>query len=111
MIHTYKPLPDIVTIKNSDIHGLGIYATKSIDAGCKIGITHYFTKDFGVLRSELGGFINHSSEPNCFILKENDMLHLYAADDIKDREELTVDYLTVPYLLVEDGEEDKVLFI
>ena len=36
----YKPLPDSVTIKSSDINGLGLFATKGIGQGTDLGTTH-----------------------------------------------------------------------
>ncbi len=36
----YKPLPDSVTIKESSIQGLGLFATERITKGTLIGITH-----------------------------------------------------------------------
>ena len=36
----YKPLPKQLTIKNSPIEGLGLYAQEDIKKGTFIGITH-----------------------------------------------------------------------
>ena len=36
----YRPLPDYVTIRESPIAGLGLFATKKILAGTYIGIVH-----------------------------------------------------------------------
>ena len=62
----YKPLPNCLTIKKSPIEGLGLYATKDIKANCFIGLTHIQDSDFenGYIRTPLGGFYNHSNEPN-----------------------------------------------
>ena len=62
----YKPLPNCLTIKKSPIEGLGLYATKEIKANAFIGLTHIQDKDFenGYIRTPLGGFYNHSNEPN-----------------------------------------------
>ena len=62
----YKPLPKELTIKKSPIEGLGLYATADIKANCFIGLTHVQDKDFenGYIRTPLGGFYNHSNEPN-----------------------------------------------
>ena len=92
----YKPLPDSLTIKESNIEGLGLFATGSISKGTKFGISHVHNADFedGWIRTPLGGFINHSEEPN--IIKWKDLVtnhyHLVAIKDIKDNEELTVKY-------------------
>ena len=62
----YKPLPNFLTIKKSPIEGLGLYATKNIKPNCFIGLTHIQDNDFenGYIRTPLGGFYNHSNEPN-----------------------------------------------
>ena len=62
----YKPLPKCLTIKKSPIEGLGLYATAEIKANSFIGVTHIQDKDFdnGYIRTPLGGFYNHSNEPN-----------------------------------------------
>ena len=62
----YKPLPKCLTIKKSPIEGLGLYATANIKANSFIGLTHIQNKDFenGYVRTPLGGFYNHSNEPN-----------------------------------------------
>ena len=91
----YKPLPDNVTIKNSEIDGLGLYATKSIDQGTLIGITHIARPgaEDGYIRTPLGGFGNHSDTPNCFkLLMDSDTWYVGAERDIEAGEELTWKY-------------------
>ena len=62
----YKPLPKCLTIKKSPIEGLGLYATTNIKTNTFIGLTHVQDKDFdnGYIRTPLGGFYNHSNNPN-----------------------------------------------
>ena len=36
----YKPLPDYITIKESPIDGLGLYAINPFEQGTFIGMTH-----------------------------------------------------------------------
>ena len=81
----YKPLPDSLTIKKSPIEGLGLYATRDIKANCFIGLTHVQDKDFenGYLRTPLGGFYNHSNEPNV-IRMVSDVLPKLKFGDIVD---------------------------
>ena len=61
----YRPLPKELTIKNSPIEGLGLYATKNIKANSFIGVTHIRDEQFEnkYIRTPLGGFYNHSNEP------------------------------------------------
>jgi|TARA_B110001452_G_C15139978_1_gene396928 hypothetical protein len=62
----YRPLPDGLTVKRSPIEGLGLYATNNIKANTFIGVTHIFDDKFenNYIRTPLGGFYNHSNEPN-----------------------------------------------
>jgi len=66
----YRPLPSNLTIKTSPIHGLGIFATEDIKADTYLGITHVYNKDFPQdwIRTPLGGFYNHSENPNCVLI-------------------------------------------
>lgn len=42
----YKPLPEYLTISQSKIDGLGLFATKDIPEGTNLGITHIFDSKF-----------------------------------------------------------------
>ena len=66
MSNTYRPLPEGLTIRESSIEGLGLFATKHFKKNTIIGITHVRDKRFqhGLIRTPLGGFINHSDDPN-----------------------------------------------
>lgn len=66
MSETYRPLPEGLTIRESSIEGLGLFATKHFKKDTVIGITHIENENFqhGLIRTPLGGFINHSEEPN-----------------------------------------------
>ena len=61
----YRPLPDGLTIKNSPIEGLGLFATIDIKKNTFIGVTHIRDEQFEnkYIRTPLGGFYNHSNEP------------------------------------------------
>ena len=91
----YKPLPDSVTIKESPISGFGLFATKKIDAHTLIGIIHHPQKESedGHIRTPLGGFGNHSDDPNCFkLLMEDGVWWIGASKDIELGTELTWTY-------------------
>ena len=60
----YKPLPDSLTIKTSGIHDLGLFAKEDISRGTNLGMTHLKIGDT-IIRTPLGGFINHSNDDNC----------------------------------------------
>jgi hypothetical protein len=59
----YKPLPESVTIKQSGINGLGLFAEQAIMQGTNLGMSH-IKLNGTIVRTPLGGFINHANEPN-----------------------------------------------
>ena len=61
----YRPLPKELTIKNSVIEGLGLFATANIKTNTFIGVTHIRDEQFEnkYIRTPLGGFYNHSNDP------------------------------------------------
>ena len=92
---SYKPLPDYLTIKNSPINGQGIFTTEKIKAQSVIGIIHHANErsEDGWMRTPLGGFGNHSDDPNCNkILMEDGSWWIGASRDIEPEEELTWTY-------------------
>tara|TARA_R110002051_G_scaffold320433_1_gene405771 strand:+ start:547 stop:1017 length:471 start_codon:yes stop_codon:yes gene_type:complete len=95
----YKPLPESVTIKDSAIHGLGLFAVDNIPIGTELGIIHVFAVGFhnNYIRTPLGGFINHSNTPNCEKTRSHEdstlsYFILRPIRDIKEGEELTLYY-------------------
>ena len=90
----YHPLPTTLTIKESKIHGLGIFALDKITKGTNLGMIHYPSKDGNIIRTPLGGFGNHSNEPNCKKLKDSSEsgVYLETSKDIFPNEEITWRY-------------------
>lgn len=91
---TYRPLPEQVTIKESTIDGLGLFAVGAIEAGTNLGMTHYKAPELenGWCRTPLGGFINHSDTPNCEIILIGKGNYLMTLIDIMHDEEITLKY-------------------
>ena len=96
----YLPLPKFLTIKESKVHGLGLFSKDKISRNKSLGMTHMIINGL-IFRTPLGGFYNHSEEPNCIKYEkkhsnESDFLNTYyylkAIRDIKRGEELTVKY-------------------
>ena len=100
----YKPLPESLTIKQSGIDGLGLFARHDLAPGTNLGMSHLKIGDT-IFRTPLGGFINHSNIPNCVkaelrMINEDIKGHEYnykkwnliTSQDIKAGEELTVRY-------------------
>ena len=94
----YKPLPDGLTIKESDVQGLGLFATKDFEAEVVLGIVHILDKNFphGSIRTALGAFYNHSDQPNCKNIKgfwhQKPVKYLITTKKIKKGDELTAHY-------------------
>ena len=111
----YKALHSDLTIKKSSIDGLGVFALKGVPKDTVLGISHVKDKSNsgrysqGYIRTPLGGFINHSTQPNCIkvhvrsnlspkhwpAIKEGEepsSIAIKASRDIKRSEELTVSY-------------------
>ena len=98
----YKPLPDSLTIKQSGINGLGLFAKEDITGGKNFGMSH-IKLNGNMVRTPLGGFINHSDTPNTvkverLMTNESGVKfnykkwNLITLRDIKKEEELTVAY-------------------
>jgi hypothetical protein len=85
----YRPLPECVTIKKSPIEGLGLYATRDIKANTFLGITHILDENFenNYIRTPLGGFYNHSNNPNIKRMVSNILPKFKCCDDEKIKEE------------------------
>ena len=80
----YRPLPDGLTIKNSPIEGLGLFAKTDIKANSFIGVTHIRDEQFEnkYIRTPLGGFYNHSNEPTVMRMVSNVLPTLKFGDPI-----------------------------
>ena len=98
----YKPLPESLTIQQSGIDGLGLCAKEGIAQCTNLGMTH-IKLNGNMVRTPLGGFINHSNTPNVVkveLLMTNEgaikfnykKWNLGTLRDIKKGEELTVRY-------------------
>ena len=92
----YKPLPDCLTIKQSNIEGLGLFSTENINKETNLGITHVKTDkqefDYGFIRTPLGGFFNHSESPNCRVEENGDFIYLITNEFIPKDSEILAKY-------------------
>ena len=100
----YKPLPDSLTIKTSRVNGLGVFAKEVISQATHLGMTHVEIGE-KILRTPLGGFINHANDPNCvkveLLMSNHDdpklkfdykKWNLVTIKDIRKDEEITLKY-------------------
>jgi len=116
-LKTYQPLPSGLTVTDSRIAGQGLFATRKLVAGTNLGMSHVELGKL-ILRTPMGGFINHSNNPNCVkvksLLTRQEWNHrtnlpddkydhnftkwnLTVIEDIEEGEELTLKYkLYVP---------------
>ena len=90
----YKPLPEEVEIRDSKIHGKGLFAKFIIDKGKNLGMTHVYDSEAedNRIRTPLGGFINHSEDPNSELIKIGKYYYLITIKDIMPDEEITLKY-------------------
>jgi SET domain-containing protein len=100
----YKPLPDSLIIQSSSVDGQGLFAKQNIEGRTNLGTTHIKLGE-KIIRTPLGGFINHSNHPNCtkshtLVTNHDDpkikcdykQWNLFTIKDIKKGEELTLEY-------------------
>ena len=103
MSEMYKPLPKELRLGFSDIHDIGIFARQKIPVGTNFGMSHIEISDT-IIRTPLGGFINHKDDPNCekvklYFTNEDKQpaynfskWNLVTIKNIKEGEELTLKY-------------------
>ena len=103
MNEMYKPLPKELRLGFSEIHDIGLFAKENISKGTNFGMSHIQVSNT-IVRTPLGGFINHSDDPNCekvkltFTTEDHQPAYnfskwkLITIKDIKEGEELTLTY-------------------
>ena len=87
----YQALPTELHIKDSSVAGQGIFARSDIPFGKYLGISHHIIND-DIIRTPLGGFINHSDDPNCEKYYDKQHYYIKTIRDIKEGEELFLKY-------------------
>ena len=92
----YRPLPKGFTIKESKIQGLGLFTTRELKNRVILGVGWVANEYFpdGYVRTPLGGFVNHSNDPNCtkMVHEGIGIIWLEALRDIDPGEEITTKY-------------------
>ena len=91
----YKPLSKGLRIEKSKIQGFGLFTLLFLKQGTNLGTSHIKIKD-ELIRTPLGGFVNHSDDPNCVKTKLHTdnyiKYNLVTIKDIAGGDELTVKY-------------------
>lgn len=91
MTKCYLPLPASVELKTSTIHGLGLFSTQNIKPNIDLGMSHYLHNN-EIVRTPLGGFYNHSTEPNIEKRLVDGHYHLFTLKQIAAGDELVATY-------------------
>ena len=87
----YQALPRGCYIDYSSIAGQGLFSRLLLAVGAELGMSHLIIED-EIIRTPLGGFINHSNTPNCEKYKIGDRYYIKTIKPIKPQEELTLRY-------------------
>ena len=88
---TYKPLPNGLVIGISEIEGQGLFSTRTFADHTTLGVSHHIV-NYQIVRTPLGGFVNHSDDPNCELVENGDTYILRTIKMILPGTELTVRY-------------------
>lgn len=80
----YQTLPSYLIIKQSKIHGLGLFAKEDIPKNTLLGLTHIKNDLFenNYIHTPIGGFYNHSENPNCYSYLSDSLLERYVGQVI-----------------------------
>ena len=78
---------------------MGLFTDTAIESGIVIGISHVkIPYLYEIIRTRIGGFVNHSDRPNCVLVEKVNLsatyrlFELVALTDIEPGEELTTKY-------------------
>tara|TARA_R100001460_G_scaffold74118_4_gene115163 strand:- start:2584 stop:2889 length:306 start_codon:yes stop_codon:yes gene_type:complete len=95
---TYRPLPVCLTIQPSKVDGLGLFTLCDLEKGVNLGVSHIqvdlqqYPHVEEIVRTPLGGFINHSETPNLKKVKDRKLYFIYTVVDIPMGSELYLKY-------------------
>tara|TARA_B100001123_G_scaffold384927_1_gene458096 strand:+ start:108 stop:548 length:441 start_codon:yes stop_codon:yes gene_type:complete len=89
----YKPLPKQLTIKISSIEGLGLFAKENIKKNSFIGVSHVRDEQFEnkYIRTPIGGFYNHSNQPNVIRMVSDSLPKLKFGDFVDPKKNTRVE--------------------
>lgn len=95
-----------LSVKNSEIHGKGLFATQQIKLGSVICIAREKGK-----RTLAERYANHSPDPNSYFVFDSENIVLVAVKDIKNNEEVTVSYRAALGLQLQKPEKSNNLVV
>lgn len=79
-----------IPISKTEVENLPAHAKALIENYCLYDDENYFVPDYGFKKMDLVNFLNHSDTPN--VISINDGEFFEAIKDIKQGEELVIDY-------------------
>ena len=83
--HIYKPLPPFLTIKPSNIHGLGLHATQFIEANTLLGVSHVSVLNW-VRKYKIKAPENYDYHPTYKVLTHQELMeYMSNANHIKNQ--------------------------
>lgn len=94
----YEPLPKGIRVLKSPISGQGLFTLIFLKKDTDLGMSHIVLNhdpkenDDELIRTPLGGHINHSDDPNCIKIKKGNRYNLKTIKDVVGGDELTVKY-------------------
>jgi len=87
-----------LVIRESPIHGLGVFAAEDIPAHTDLGAAQIAEPLGDYQITKLGKHHNHSSQPTCYNKMAAGTRNLYPNTDLRAGDEITVDYTMQPEL-------------
>tara|TARA_B100001079_G_scaffold256218_1_gene252503 strand:+ start:1203 stop:1511 length:309 start_codon:yes stop_codon:yes gene_type:complete len=87
----YQALPRGCYIDYSSIAGQGLFSRLPLAVGAELGMSHLIIGE-EIIRTPLGGFINHSDTPNCEKYQIGDRYYIKTIKPIRPQQELTLSY-------------------
>ena len=87
----YLALPRGCYIDYSSIAGQGLFTRLPLTVGAELGMSHLIIGE-EIIRTPLGGFINHSDTPNCEKYQIGDRYYIKTIKPIRPQQELTLRY-------------------
>ena len=86
-------------LSDSKIHGKGLFINKDYNQNEKIEIGIDFIFNFMPYVTDKGSMINHSYQPNCKLILENDKYWVVANQFITKNTEITLNYNDTPWYI------------
>ena len=102
-------LGELVSLEDSEIHGVGLIAKEDILKNTFIHHTHVYHPRYKAWVNLVPNYrYNHSKEnENCHILVQDKVMEMFTSKDIHAGEELLVDYTKNEFLEQPQEEWDK----